>query len=92
MRHCRIQVLGKVQGVGFRFFTKLKADELGLLGTIENQKDGSVIIFAIGDERLIIHFISWSRYGSPASRVEDVIVEDLDVKESVEYKDFSILR
>ena len=92
MRHCRIHILGKVQGVGFRFFTKMKADELGLLGTIENQQDGSVVVFVVGDERLIIHFISWCRYGSPASRVEDVIVKDLDVEEGAEYKDFSVLR
>ena len=92
MRYCRIQILGKVQGVGFRFFTKMKADELGLLGTIENQEDGSVVIYAYGDERLIIHFNSWCKYGSPASRVEEVIIKDLDVEEGVEYKDFSILR
>jgi len=92
MKYCRIQITGSVQGVGFRYFTRLKAVELGLLGSIENQTDGSVVIFVLGDEELVDHFIDWSHYGSPASKVEEVIVKELDIAESMEYKEFSILR
>jgi len=92
LRKCRIQVIGKVQGVAFRYYTKKKADELGLLGTTENQPDGSVITFVCGDEEVVDLFIEWCNLGSPASRVDEVIITDLPLEELGEYLDFSILR
>ena len=46
MKAYSINVFGKVQGVGFRYYTKLKAEELEVCGTVENRPDGSVLIFA----------------------------------------------
>lgn len=92
MKHYRIQVTGKVQGVAFRYYTRLKAEELGVLGTTENQKDGSVISFVYGEEKKVQLFIDWCHEGSPASKVEKVIVTELSEVENAEYKDFSILR
>jgi len=37
-------------------------------------------------------FIDWCHEGSPASKVEKVIVTELSEVENAEYKDFSILR
>lgn len=92
MKYYRIQIIGKVQGVAFRYYTKLKADELGLMGTTENQIDGSVITFAKGQEEVINEFIKWCRHGSPASIVKEVNCTELSASESQEYKVFSILR
>lgn len=39
-----IVVTGRVQGVGFRYFTKILADRLGVTGVVWNASDGSVRI------------------------------------------------
>ena len=36
------RVTGKVQGVGFRYFTLRRAGSLGLVGSVRNLPDGSV--------------------------------------------------
>ena len=41
-------VTGRVQGVGFRWFTRQTASELGLRGTVRNARDGSVEVVADG--------------------------------------------
>ncbi len=92
MMHVQIRISGKVQGVAFRYYTKLKADELGLMGTTENQSDGSVITWAYGEEEKVKKLISWCQIGSPASKVEQVKIIELDAMENDEYEDFSILR
>lgn len=43
-------VFGRVQGVGFRFFTLQQAGKLGLKGTVRNRIDGSVEVIAQGTE------------------------------------------
>ena len=45
-----IKVFGKVQGVGFRYYTQRKAVELGITGFVQNRPDGSVYIEAEGEE------------------------------------------
>lgn len=92
MKHCRIKIIGKVQGVAFRYYTKLKADDLGLYGTTENQVDGSVVTFVKGHEKKVDQFINWCYEGSPASEVREVIVTTILINENQEYSNFSILR
>ncbi|PKP49853.1 MAG: hypothetical protein CVT92_14890 [Bacteroidetes bacterium HGW-Bacteroidetes-1] len=41
-----IQIFGRVQGVGFRYYTVHKAMELGVYGFVQNKGDGSVYIEA----------------------------------------------
>ncbi|MBK6874809.1 MAG: acylphosphatase [Kineosporiaceae bacterium] len=41
-------VRGRVQGVGFRWWTRCRALELGLVGSATNCDDGSVRVIAIG--------------------------------------------
>ena len=84
--------MGKVQGVAFRYYTKLNADRLGVLGTTENIADGSVRIYAFGEEEVMDEFIRWCREGSPASSVEEVRVTELSVELGEQYEEFIILR
>ncbi len=41
-------VHGRVQGVGFRWFTRARALELGLVGHATNHQDGRVLVIAEG--------------------------------------------
>ena len=52
-------VTGRVQNVGFRYYTRKTAHEFGLMGFVRNQTDGSVYIEAEGDEQAIARFITW---------------------------------
>ena len=92
MKYYSIQIIGKVQGVAFRYYSKLKAEELGLLGTTENQIDGSVVTHVIGNSEDVDRFVHWCHEGSPAAKVKEVITTQLSILESQEYSDFSILR
>ncbi|EMY34641.1 acylphosphatase [Arthrobacter crystallopoietes BAB-32] len=47
------RVSGRVQGVGFRYWTRDQADRLGLTGAAVNQPDGSVKIIAEGSEEAV---------------------------------------
>lgn len=44
----RFVVYGRVQGVGFRYFTWKEAERIGIKGTVRNCVDGSVEIVAEG--------------------------------------------
>lgn len=57
MRKVKMNVQGRVQGVGFRYMTKMVADQLGVTGTVKNEDDGSVTIEAIGNDDIIQKFI-----------------------------------
>jgi acylphosphatase len=44
----RFHVHGRVQGVGFRWWTLAQAQRLGIAGTVRNREDGSVEVLARG--------------------------------------------
>lgn len=46
-----LQVLGRVQGVGFRWFIRVQGRRLGLSGWVMNCPDGSVEIVAEGEQQ-----------------------------------------
>lgn len=57
MEKLRMNVQGRVQGVGFRYMTKMLADQLGVTGSVRNEDDGSVSITAIAPEDIMETFI-----------------------------------
>ncbi|MDI6690267.1 MAG: acylphosphatase [Candidatus Bathyarchaeota archaeon] len=52
-----IKVFGKVQRIGYRRFILENAQELGLIGFVRNEADGSVTVFVQGEESLIEQFL-----------------------------------
>lgn len=50
MSRMHVRVTGVVQGVGFRWFVRERARRLGLAGWVRNLPDGSVEVFADGDQ------------------------------------------
>ncbi|VXC47184.1 putative Acylphosphate phosphohydrolase [Arthrobacter sp. 9AX] len=72
------RVFGVVQGVGFRFWTMGKAEELGLTGEVKNLDDGSVAVVAEGPQWKIHELREWlnsSRTPGRVERVEDSLSE-----------------
>ena len=88
-KYIAIQVYGKVQGVWFRASTKAKAEELGLLGSVQNKADGSVYIETYGTIDVLEIFQTWCTKGPEFARVDRIKIEDL---ESKKFHNFSILR
>jgi len=75
MKAYMIKVIGDVQGVNFRYFTKKEAEKLGLSGWVKNEHDGSVSVFVQGNHEGCQKFIEWAREGSPMSAVENIKYE-----------------
>jgi DNA ligase D-like protein (predicted 3'-phosphoesterase) len=73
----RVVVRGDVQGVGFRYSTVERAKQLGLLGWVRNEDDGSVRVHAEGLEAAVAELVEYLRAGPPGARVADVGVEEV---------------
>jgi acylphosphatase len=65
-------VSGEVQAVGFRYWTRLQAEELGLAGSATNQDDGSVRIVAEGPAETLAELLRRLRSGRTPGRVAGV--------------------
>lgn len=66
----RIRVIGRVQGVGFRFFSMQSAQEHGVRGWVKNCPDGSVEMEAEGEDSVVKEFIARIEKGNSWARVE----------------------
>ena len=73
------RVSGRVQGVGFRFFTQRRAQQLGLVGYVRNRSDGDVELEVEGLEDAVSAFVDTIKRGPPGARVASV---DTDVRQS----------
>jgi len=72
---------GKVQGVGYRMYTQSKAQELGVVGFVQNLDDGTVRIVAAGEEAKVDALIDWAKSGSPPAEVKDLQIEVMEYQE-----------
>ena len=77
MRAVRLVLRGRVQGVGFRWFTRHVARDLGVAGRVRNLPDGAVEVHAAADPETLARFIERLREGPPASRVTAVDEQEL---------------
>ncbi|HEX5713304.1 MAG TPA: DNA polymerase ligase N-terminal domain-containing protein, partial [Solirubrobacterales bacterium] len=73
-------VRGEVQGVFFREATVARAHELGLLGWVRNEEDGSVRVHAEGSEPAVEQLLAFLAEGPPAAAVEAVESERVKVE------------
>ena len=76
MRVLRYLIEGRVQGVGFRYFTRRSARQLGLAGYVRNLPDGSVEAVARGTDEALAAFEKSLEQGPPGSRVDSVRSEE----------------
>lgn len=73
-------VEGRVQGVGFRYFTMEVAQRYGLTGWVRNRWDGKVEIIAEGEHEQLNRFLAELRRGPIGSDVRNVDYQFLDAK------------
>ncbi|MBA0124841.1 acylphosphatase [Haloechinothrix sp. YIM 98757] len=66
-------VHGRVQGVGFRWWTRSRALELGLVGSASNLSDGRVEVVAEGRREHCEQLLDLLRSGTSPGRVEMVV-------------------
>lgn len=72
MNRIQCTVHGKVQGVGFRYWTQKKALALGLCGWVKNLPDGSVALEAQGAENALTDFMDALHHGPLFSKVTQI--------------------
>ncbi|MBU3707416.1 MAG: acylphosphatase [Mycobacterium sp.] len=74
-------VHGRVQGVGFRWWTRSRALELGLVGYAANQADGRVLVVAQGSREDCEQLLSLLQGGATPGSVETVVADFAEVGE-----------
>jgi acylphosphatase len=63
---------GRVQGVGFRWWTRRQAAAFGLHGTVRNLPDGAVEVHVEGPGGAVASFLATVRQGPPGAHVTRV--------------------
>lgn len=72
------RITGRVQGVGFRNFTRTRARRLGVTGWVRNERDGSVRLEAEGSREALDKLVEAVQRGPRMARVENVTVDWAD--------------
>jgi acylphosphatase len=77
----RIEIRGRVQGVGFRYAMQREAERLGVRGWVRNRRDGSVEALAHGESAAVERLIEWARRGPPGAHVTALGIEEAAAEE-----------
>ncbi len=74
---CRAHLIvqGRVQGVGYRYFTQREAIERHLCGWVANLPDGRVEAEAEGEKDQILTFMEKLKIGPSLSRIDHIEVQ-----------------
>jgi acylphosphatase len=87
VKNIRIEIFGRVQGVGFRNSACRQACYLEINGWVMNTASGTVLIEAEGEEIYLLQYVEWCRNGPPWARVERIVTTGGVVKN---YQSFEI--
>jgi acylphosphatase len=74
----RILVTGRVQGVGFRYYTKRVAEGLGISGYVRNLPNGQQVEIIASFTEKWDNFLDKIKKGPAFSEVKKVEIEDLN--------------
>ncbi len=69
---------GRVQAVGFRYWTAREAEMLSLQGWVRNRRDGTVEALFAGPEAAVDAMVEACRRGPPAATVTRVRAQPAD--------------
>ena len=89
VKHFKIKISGRVQGVWYRGSMQKKARELGLSGFVKNEPNGTVYAEVEGEENILKELIKWCEKGSELAIVKNVEFEEGEI---VNYNSFDIFR
>lgn len=87
MHSLRIEVIGKVQNVGFRYHTLEKAKSLSLKGYVRNMQNGNVEIEISGETFSMELMKQWCSEGPSSARVLEIKICQIPY---TDYTDFDI--
>lgn len=87
MVHYKIEVSGRVQGVGFRYSARNEAVRLGIKGFVKNLPGGHVYLEIEGSPEQTDKMIQWCRTGPSTGWVDNL---QLWQGELVGFENFSI--
>ncbi|MFA5984148.1 MAG: acylphosphatase [Methylococcaceae bacterium] len=79
IRHVKLLISGRVQGVFFRASTHSQALKLNVVGTVKNLADGCVEVYAQAEHDNLQSFITWCHKGPIAARVDQVELSELPI-------------
>uniref|UniRef100_UPI003217BD5E acylphosphatase n=1 Tax=uncultured Draconibacterium sp. TaxID=1573823 RepID=UPI003217BD5E len=77
-----IKVTGRVQGVGFRYYTHKQAHIFEIKGWVRNTVDGGVLVTAQGEEAIIKTFVDYLWIGPTLSHVTNISQVKMPVVEN----------
>ncbi|OBI79646.1 acylphosphatase [Mycobacterium sp. E740] len=77
-------VHGRVQGVGFRWWTRSRALELGLTGFAANKPDGRVQVVAQGSREACQRLLDLLQSGGTPGRVDNVVADFTEPRDSLQ--------
>lgn len=80
MKRISLVVSGKVQGVFYRASTEKKAKEIGVMGFVQNEANGTVYIEAQGTKEQLEELVKWCKRGPDRARVDEVIQNEIPLQ------------
>lgn len=75
------RITGRVQGVGFRDWTRHEAIRLGLTGWVRNEPDGAVVALLVGSDSAVTSMLDRLHQGPPLAHVTAVTSEPAELAE-----------
>lgn len=92
MRHLKLTIHGKVQGVGYRRWFEDKANNLNLKGYVKNLANGDVEAIVVGTVEDVNAIIQLSMTGPIGSKVDQIYYADLVNHDAYDFTEFKILK
>lgn len=91
MKELEATMYGKVQGVGFRAFTKKQAQRRDLAGWVKNMSDGTVRTVVQGPEEKLREFAEKLKAGPYFAEVQDIDIQISDTLQD-RMSEFTVVR
>ena len=78
----RLEIRGRVQGVGYRDAAVQAAFMFAVQGWVRNRREGHVEAFVQGESEAVERFVAWCHRGPPLARVADIArhAEEVDLR------------
>lgn len=77
-----LKIIGRVQGVGYRYWMVSQAQKQGLIGWVRNRSDGTVEAVAKGTNEAVDYLIAECLKGPKPASVAQVIAKDIPLEKA----------